>query len=136
MSEKIVVPEGMLEAAASIPADPWYEGNKRGEIEERLEVALRWLSENPIVPTDEQIRSMSEKVYGIHIAYPENPVIAEPLMALAKEYLAEFQRRMFLELEPEVPEVADLVKDFRRDGDAYNAVLEAYRRGQKSKDAK
>ncbi len=54
---KIRVPEAMLKAALDAKEMP-----HRREYEETvrpaLEAALRWLSENPIVPTDEQVSSM------------------------------------------------------------------------------
>ena len=83
--EKIVVPEGMLEATrgACTPNHP-----NRTRIE--LEAALRWLTENPIVPTepfvamiDSEVRDRStRKGYGMYV-----------------ELLAEW-RRMFLAPEP------------------------------------
>jgi len=61
-----------------------------------LEAALLWLSENPIVPTDEQ----SLAVVGLKRAFPFD----------AHEWVrwgaVEWQRRMFLAPEPEVPEEA------------------------------
>ena len=128
MSEKkIVVPEEMLKAAVVAIREP--SGPKYRSTEEwatcGLEAALLCLSENPIVPTGEQITKMRE---------------ACDLSVFAtigfKRICAEWQRCMFRdpEPEPEVPEkLKDILQDFRRNGTAYNAVLEAFRRGQQAK---
>jgi hypothetical protein len=113
MSDKmIMVPDGMLRAARF----PFIHEQK---LEIILEAALKWLSQNPIKPTFEQLQQM-EKSLGLSNS------IATP------DYCAEWQRRMFLAPEPEFPEIADVLKDFRVEGDAYYAIIEAYRRGQKA----
>lgn len=74
ISKKIVVPEGMLLAA--------HEESVRscGQIGKCLEAALLWLSDNPIVPTDDEMDIMAKE----HVA----PNV--------KWMMTEWQRRMFL----------------------------------------
>lgn len=79
MSEiKVVVPEKMLDAVngASVVAQNLHDES----LFEMLEAALRWLSENPIVPTVEQSSDMMEK-------FPVNTT---------RNVCVEWQRRMFL----------------------------------------
>jgi len=128
MSE-IKVPDGMLKAAMasrmSIKGQiaPWSEGMCL----QVLEAALRWLSENPIVPTYNQLNSFaSERTSPDAIQW----------------FCAEWQRRMFLA--PDHPEIPEEVKDLQIDINAYDPVhkimikhhnedvIEAFRRGQKS----
>jgi len=80
--KKIIVPEGMRFAAgkASDGFDPWCYLLYRP-----LEAALLWLSENPIVPTDEQVHSLA-----FEHEFPNH-----------KWMLTEWQRRMFLAPDPE-----------------------------------
>lgn len=108
MSEKrIVVPEGMLRAFA----DAWDWGMKelpispsRSDIDalllrqgharmKAIEAALRWLSEHPIVPTDEQINECHSAMYaaGGNLGSIE----------LQRMFATEWQRRMFLAREPD-----------------------------------
>jgi len=129
MSEKrYVIPKGMLEAAIlSHPFDP-----RTKFIPEMLEAALRWLSDNPIVPTAKQSAEL-ESLCRIN---------DEPMCMDAIFYCSEWQRRMFLAPEPEVPEeVKDLLVDAsvrypdvpRSVPGYYNdLILEAFRRGQKA----
>ena len=130
MSEtKIKVPEGMLQAAL----DSVKDGDLLGYA---LEGALRWLAENPIVPTSKQVQDMID---------------SDHLSTIASR-CAEWQRRMFLVSEPEVPEaIKDLMEPLangpsdpsrpERERDRLFAirhneqVAEAFRRGQKT-DAK
>jgi hypothetical protein len=116
---RIKVPEGMLQAGRSV-----YSVYATAEEGARviLEAALRWLSENPIVPTDGQIFQDS-------IPYDGNEINA------IRHHVVGFQRRMFLAPEPEVPEeIKDLLYD-PKDGpnkvDRNDAIIEAYRRGQR-----
>ena len=116
MGEKrIVVPEGMYDAAMKYQDS----GIQCGAA---LEAALRWLSENPIVPSVEQCDAIRD-VLGPR----------EDLMQWqVKEVAFEWQRRMFLAPEPEpLPgDIIDLVHGKNEWGPA--DVLEAYRRGQKA----
>ena len=79
MSEKIVVPEGMLKAAGKasggVDPDGYF-------LYLPLQAALLWLSENPIVPTDEQVEEMRIKLVPVHPHWGN--------------IVAEWQRRMFL----------------------------------------
>ena len=91
-----------------------------------LEAALYWLSDNPILPSIKQLNEIFTKVDrgngGTYIP----------------AYLEEWQRRMFLAPEPDVPEeIKDLL---RQDGSVTyvvsehnTAVLMAYHRGCNSK---
>ena len=118
---EIVVPEGMLK---SVYYSEGYELELRRErepdIERIVEATLRWLSENPIVPTVEQSSEMMEK-------FPVNTT---------RNVCVEWQRRMFLSPESEVPEsIKDLIFNLKFTANpevANNAILEAYRRGQRS----
>ena len=120
MSEKkIAAPEGMLEAAATEARNL---GSGWVQI---LEAALRWLSENPIEPTPQWIHEVWRQ--------ERNPQAG----TFALRVIREWQRRMFLAPESEVPEeikdlaVSDL--DMEWDGPINKRILEAFRRGQKSK---
>jgi hypothetical protein len=128
MSEKrYVIPKGMLEAA--ILSHPFDTRTKF--LPEMLEAALRWLSDNPIVPTAKQSAEL-ESLCRLN---------DEPMCMDAIFYCSEWQRRMFLAPEPEVlTDIKDLLLSesapqshayFRPD--TYNQrIREAYRRGQKS----
>jgi hypothetical protein len=128
MSEKnIKVPAGMLAAAEKSMAWPHADPRLRAALED----ALGWLSENPIAPTYAQIDALMDEYVG---------QAKEPN---SNRYLiVEWQRRMFLEPEPAVPEeIKDLLA-----GSAYTPmtgmvnlnpewdkrIIEAYRRGQRS----
>jgi len=94
MSErKIVVPEGMRKFVLDECADKCkYGGNSQSVATVSLvavEAALRWMSENPIVPTDEQVAEMKKKLVPVHPHWAN--------------IVAEWQRRMFLAPEPELP---------------------------------
>ena len=135
MSEtKIQVPEGMLKAAVEAVRDRSEFGfhfidNKDearivAQTQDTLEAALRWLSENPIVPTNEQTQGVCDSIF----VGPEN--LLDP-----RDAMVEWQRRMFLAPEPEVPEeIKELVDSFNvpiyklfyKEG-----LKEAFRRGLK-----
>ena len=97
MSEKkIVVPEGMWEAAIEnclhLPIDG-PDGIGALIVECALRAALEWLSENPIIPTDEQVESiLSDYADSINNTADATRIVAK-----------EFQRRMFLAPIMEVP---------------------------------
>jgi hypothetical protein len=102
MSDKrIVVPEGMLRAAwhAQLPADnptfEWDEGDEmsRNFYRRIFEAALRWLSDNPQVPTMEQATEMSDS--------------GHPCVLDGVWYATEWQRRMFLA--PETPDEREMI---------------------------
>ena len=102
MEKKIVIPEGMLTAAwqaVSSKMKTYIPGNGPGELHVAsiaVEAALLWLSENPIVPTKEQL----------------GPVVKECGKLSQSLYgyggwiwmITEWQRRMLLAPGPDVPE--------------------------------
>lgn len=121
---KILVPEGMLTAACTANHVGGIGGS--GPLVNVLEAALLWLSENPIVPSDEQINSLFEAhKYGVS-------------RDAWKFYFSEWQRRMFLAPEPEVPaeikgliDGMDSMAKYEREW-ATKVALEAFRLGKKS----
>ena len=95
---RVVVPDGMLKAAV-----PCYLPDRQ-LVHSILEAALLWLSENPIVPTSEQLHSIIGKLpmAMCDIVWTERD----------RALIAEWQRRMFLAPEPEVPEeIKDLLSN-------------------------
>ncbi len=155
MSEKkYVVPDGMLKAAdeaLSVEQEQfrlWLKGSTSvpcpGEngypLLLMLRAALRWLSENPIVPTDEQINSMVDKGSDLHWGWDSY------WREHTRDWLIEWQRRMFAAPDPEVTEeieqaawevlvsrgvaVNDKLFGIDREGvlKIAKAVLDAYRR--------
>ncbi len=122
--KKIVVPAGMMQAAlkAAGPDTPNY---IRANVV--LEAALEWLSEHPIVPTDEQVEAMREGYNN------------SPCEMFARFTPGEWQRRMFLAPPAEILPLGDLLWD----NNGYAAghvmtrhreeILEAYRRGKESR---
>ena len=131
---KIKVPEGMLLAASEF--DP---GAGEYNIEPILEAALRWMSENPILPTTaDALTLLQERVASGHLSNKEYCAIPATTIRCV---IREWQRRMFLAPEPEVPEVPEVpeaVKDLmdilgtKCSYVTYLSIIEAYRRGQKS----
>ena len=128
--KKIIVPEFVLKAAS----DAWNATKTGDRVTHNIaEAALCWLSENPIVPTQQQASEM----WQVYVGLRGNAVDS------IAGCMAEWQRRMFITPEPEVPEeVKDLLLDeniptadySRPTRDYYNTqILEAFRRGQKSK---
>jgi len=138
MSDKeIVVPAEMWDAARRMYAQA-NSLNGRTDCSDSdrlmyaLEAALRWLSENPIVPTMAQMEACRDS--------------GHPCILDGAWYATEWQRRMFLAPKTEIPEaVKDLllmpivppthsIHDLpdpmyaRHDRD----VLEAFRRGQEA----
>jgi hypothetical protein len=93
MSEKrYVLPEGMRGAALMSLDDPAHTPNIVAYWE-FLEAALRWQSENPQVPTEQQLSDMAADAH-----------------VCMDEVIAEWQRRMYLAPEPEVDRVDFYVK--------------------------
>lgn len=94
MSEKrVVVPEGMLDeymGAVGIT----HKHESRPACRKRLESVLQWLSENPIVPTEQQSLDMAT---GGKFDSFDN-------WELVRWSVCEWQRRMFLAPEPEISE--------------------------------
>jgi hypothetical protein len=123
---KIIVPEGMLKAATQGATNFDGKVSYPPYIESAVIAALRWLSENPIVPTDEQISADAVKSLGHPIEDRRHHIVA-------------FQRRMFLPREPEVPEeirglfVVSLAEASDDLIDSVNdSIVEAFRLGQQS----
>jgi len=117
MSLKIVVPEGMLDYA-----NEHVEAAQCASDEELLipflEAALRWLSENPVVPNQKQAEEL------LMIAADAAPLTSVTIAV-------EWQRRMFdAAPEPEIPEeVKDLLKQVESDQAEF--VIEAFNRGRR-----
>ncbi len=117
MSEKrYVVPDGMMNAACN---DHHAIGVNQRDVAKMLEAALRWLSENPIVPTERECARLCDY----------DPKIVKFVVSV-------WQRLAFLAPEPEVPEaIKDLLwVRLERDGcdveDHNKDILEAYQRGK------
>jgi hypothetical protein len=87
MEKKIAVPEGMLKAAWASLGNEWH---LKEYTRIALEVGLRWLSENPIVPTPEQALEMATGGKFDHFDNWE----------LVRWGSSEWQRRCFLAPEP------------------------------------
>lgn len=99
---KIVVPEGMLKAAVD-GSVKWCDRDSSDQLsipqhDAILEAALRWLAENPIVPTQEQI----EDVWNFVIKADAKTWIY-PTLGAVPEAVIEWQHRMFLAPEPPSP---------------------------------
>jgi hypothetical protein len=125
MSEKkYVVPDGGTQAARAAVADERH----WPLIWPILDAFIRWQSENPIVPTDKQANELWK------IAIEQDPDKNETTHA-AKNLVMEFQRRMYLAPEPELPEeIDDLLLGVRgcRVSEIDDRIKEAFRRGQKA----
>lgn len=128
MNERlIVVPEGMLDAIDGILFT-----TERSRVKAVLIIALRWLSEHPIVPTEAQWEECCA----------EWQKSRDPMDSPSMENIYPiWQRRMFLAPEPAVPEaIKDLLwkhipsdDKFQTASDLHNTlVLAAYVRGQKA----
>jgi hypothetical protein len=106
MSErKYLVPEGMLRAAwhAQLPADnPTFEWDEGDEMSRKfyrriMEAALRWMSENPIVPSE------TDAIILADVSLRAGDDRNKQVQAVATEW----QRRMFLA--PETPEEREMI---------------------------
>lgn len=113
MIKRIVVQDGMYRAAMKFQ-------DSGIQFSDALEAALLWLAENPIVPNCEQAEEL----------FCNKSIIS---------VCVEWQRRMFLAPEPEVPEeLKDLLDGMKymptleREW-ATRVALESYRLGQRSK---
>jgi hypothetical protein len=130
MEKKIVVPEGMSLAVGHAVFEECGSRQFHPLIRVALEAALRWLSVNPIVPTAKQFVDLFDELSEVNDG------------KLSHRCVVEWQRRMFLAPEPEVPEaVSDLtvemidgIPDYKCSRQRFNSTIaEAYRRGQQSK---
>lgn len=133
--KKYAVPAGMLDAFRK--AETHHGRVWDAEVlEAMLTAALRWLAENPIVPTPEQMNKLRFDTCDNDMTTTFN----QRSINLATAW----QRRMFLAPEPEIPEaVKDLLWKSEDDGKNYDPapghnrdVIEAYRRGTLSHDEK
>ena len=131
--KKIVVPDGMRVAAAKAVHETCGKVDYHPQIRIALEAALCWLSENPIVPTHEQLQKIAD-FHKRGTCYPESINL----------YVVGFQECMFLAPEPVPEDIKDLlcagedtVKEAYFRPDIYNErIIEAYRRGQKAQQPK
>jgi hypothetical protein len=122
----IVVPEEMLKAAEDA-VNAIY--TPTGITSIAVEVALGWLAENPIVPTVEQASECCKRHFS------------DDGLEFFRLGLIEWQRRMFLAPEPEVPEeIQDLCDQMdsylnHTKGPSYarDLLVEGYRRGKESR---
>ena len=133
--KKYVVPEGMGSAVAHAVFKKYGYVEFYPQIATALEAAVRWLSDNPIVPSLEQAWNLTKK-------FQDDPIEQDMAVFLVREW----QKRMFLAEESHVPqEIKDLLYssggrvacDNPKDGYRFIAesdrrVLEAYRIGQKA----
>jgi len=94
IEKKIVVPEGMLKAAQD-SRGAYADTNTRLILSRGLDAALRWLSENPIVPTLDQMQDLDEATLDVRPSSGDG-------YAMSRARIVEWQRRMFLDPEPEV----------------------------------
>ena len=126
MEKKYVVPEG-LKSAIRNSARYIDSGNQCLTIEQVEvvgEAVVRWLAENPILPSTRVIHLMSVDKCG-------EPIYSEGKLLGVKVVIEEWMRRMFLEPKPEhVEEVRDLYEgvDHPR---LRQFIIEAYNRGKR-----
>ena len=119
---KIKVPKGMLDAfhrAENQNGTKW----DGAVLDAMLEAALRWLTENPIVPTKEQAKDVAQSLLP---DFQDRENVGRAILVLV-----DWQRRMFLAPEPEFignETVARFCARFQTIGEA---AIEAYRLGQK-----
>jgi hypothetical protein len=129
VEKKIVVPQGMIERAVQATCHfPIAMALHDSITPEILAAALRWLSENPIVPTEAQaLAIVSSKPPAIMNAFDNWEV--------ARWGACEWQRRMFLAPDEDDP-IKDLMEEWAGSKEGQNpmqkALREAFRRGQKS----
>jgi len=128
MDKEIVVPQGMLSAAWNAVGERMRECVNEGKGDRLAELhvariavtaALKWLSENPIVPTSSEITGDVVISSGNRMTDIIYHVVA-------------FQRRMFFrDACPE--EIKDLLDHLDRDNDYLlnQRVIEAFNRGRK-----
>lgn len=130
--KKIVVPAEMFQAAWSAALSYIVKGENYYGVKAGLEAALLWLSNNPIVPSGEQWKEISQDAPPTSTRMPYDWV------------LKEWQSRMFLAPGPEVSEASEEIKDLRKmmsdyfnhsDGYSYpdDLLIEAYRRGKEGR---
>jgi hypothetical protein len=129
MSDKnYVVPKEGLAAALEAAGSTLRDTEWKHVVAVAVHAFIRWQSENPRVPTDKQIKDMWT-------------LYANSVEVDCAGLLAEWQRRMYLAPEPEVPEkIKDLLLDLRElkehawhEASICNEkLIEAYRRGKRA----
>jgi len=121
MSEKkVTVPDGMLKAALAHMIGLGFNPAKEST-RELLEAALRWQSENPIVPTWSDMDHMLD-------AYSPDDV---PSVSDCQFVAVEWQRRMYLAPAPEVTEEIKRRWESSPTPETMIRIAEAFRRGSK-----
>ena len=107
---KIRVPDGMLEAALQACPNTYPHG-----VEAALLACCKWMSENPIVPTDKQVDQL-------------NSYVIPPKKNFMREMLMEWQRRMFLVEEPsKIQDVLDRMMGRAFTESEANSIIETVR---------
>lgn len=106
MTRKIVVPSAMLKTVHEFLWRKWgyHETNPSAmstmdwsNTDDTVEVALGWLSEHPIVPTQDQANALAKKYHG-----------QSPHGCTSQYVAAEWQRQMFLAPPPDLRREAAL----------------------------
>jgi len=127
---KYVVPEGLNKAIIK-----GFRDAKEGEkIYDPIGLAvIEWFSENPIVPTDKQ----AEELLMSQLFTPLSKRMS-PTLDAVRGVAIEWQKRMFLNLQPELPEeVKELLPC---EGSAYthenmkDRIVAAYELGKKNRE--
>lgn len=96
--QRYVIPEGMLRAAKDAYHAQTQDGVDTMAIRESLEAAFRWLGDNPVKPSTQQIREMLGS--GWSDSTCEGTMTGVMLAGL----LMEWERRMFLDTARRVEE--------------------------------
>lgn len=132
----ILVPKEMLNVAIeATKGELEYGGNALTITLSCIKSALRWLSENPIAPTHDDVMAIVK--YGLEFSrrYGTNDITGAAVEAM----IYEWQRRMFLAPELTVAELDATIPDLLFDSpthvlvsEANKAIREAFRRGQKA----
>ena len=100
--KKIVVPEGMLKAVMEYHDEdfPRFTMDQLVRLRGDLEAALLWLSENPIVPSKEQvIRIAGQDISGGQMITK----VDEKMILFIQHWISSWQCCMFRAPKPEVP---------------------------------
>lgn len=137
MSDKLAIPQAIRDAVHNALASYPVAANTGHAAEIACEAFARAMTENPIVPTDEQMDSAYLEIYGCRLSEASD-------RGNVSKFVASIQRRMFDAPEPEMPEE---IKDMLLDAGApdsehcffkpsvYNErIIEAYRRGKESRE--
>ncbi len=140
MSEKrYILPAGMFAAFMCGYNICWtsYDGDERNKhftcMEAGVRAVLRFLAENPIVPSETQRQHLLEHFSPFGVDHWDKSMWHN----FIADCTVEFQRRMFVPPEPEVPkELEDLLDDDLipniRSNNHHMRIIEAFRRGQKA----